>query len=186
MVKFITGSILLLLACIRLEAQETQNTNSKSIEGQTSFFAEIGGPGILFSANIDRRFKASHLGWGARVGLGFVTYYEDEFISSPGGGYYANGNQVSVVTFPLQVNYIFGKGTSPHSFEVGGGLTITGRKIDVFNYNDDQRSMLFGTASFMYRRQPTGGGFSWRAGFTPIIAKGFIQPFGGVSVGYNF
>lgn len=167
-------------------AQDNSASTATRFEGQTSFIAELGGPGILFSANIDRRFKKSHLGWGGRAGLGFVTYNDDQYISGPGGGYYTSGDQKSVVTLPLQINYIFGKGNSPHALEVGGGLTITGKKIDIFNYSNEEETSVFGTASFMYRRQPVGGGFSWRAGFTPIIAKGYIQPFGGVSVGYNF
>jgi hypothetical protein len=188
MKKIISFSFALFCTCSSLFAQEnTTTTGTTKHEGQTSFFAELGGPGILFSANIDRRFKKTHLGWGIRGGLGFVTYYEDEYIEVPGGGgYYSSGDQRSVVTGPVQLNYIFGKGNSPHSFEVGGGLTLTGKKIDVFNYTNKEETALFGTASFMYRRQPVAGGFSWRAGFTPLIAKGFIQPSGAVSVGYNF
>ena len=168
-----------------VQAQEGTGAKTKSIEGQTSFFAELGGPGILFSANIDRRFSASTLGWGGRVGVGFVSMYDDEYIMTPNGGY-NTGRQITVATFPVQVNYIFGKPVSPHSFEVGAGGTIAGRKLDVFNYYDEQEASVFGTASFMYRRQPLNGGFSWRAGFTPVIAKGYIQPSGGISVGYNF
>src|SRR4051794_32238666 len=48
-------------------------TASKSVPGRTAFYAELGGPGILFSANIDTRFKPSHLGLGGRAGIGFVT-----------------------------------------------------------------------------------------------------------------
>ncbi|MCW3073798.1 MAG: hypothetical protein JWP69_867 [Flaviaesturariibacter sp.] len=167
-------------------AQETKSAETGV--GQMSFFAEVGGPGILFSANIDRRFAKSSLGWGARAGFGFVTTFNDQYVTQPGGGgYYTSGRQLSVATFPLQVNYIFGKPTSQHTFEVGAGVTITGRKIDLFDsYYDQDRSSLFGTASFMYRRQPVGGGFSWRIGFTPIVGNGFIQPSGGISVGYNF
>jgi hypothetical protein len=165
-------------------AQESKLENTI---GQTSFYAELGGPGILFSANIDRRFSKSAIGWGGRAGLGFVTSYEDIYVPQPGGGYYTSGRQLSVVTLPVQVNYIFGKPSSPHTFEVGAGVTVLGRKIDLFDsYYDQERSSVFGTASFMYRRQPAGGGFSWRAGFTPLIGSGYIQPSGGISVGYNF
>jgi hypothetical protein len=44
--------------------------NTKTIPSQTSFYAELVVPGILFSANIDRRFTnlplglAGVLGWG--------------------------------------------------------------------------------------------------------------------------
>ena len=88
--------------------------------------------------------------------------------------------------WPLQLNYIFGKENSPHTFEVGGGLTYVSRKLTIMNFYDEDRSNLFGTFAFMYRRQPKNGGFTWRAGFTPLIAKGLIQPFGALGVGYNF
>ena len=173
------------MCTLAVSAQESKPENTTS---ETSFYAELGGPGILFSANLDKRFNKSRLGWGGRVGVGFVTTSDYEFINQPGGGgYYGYTRQVSVATFPLQVNYIFGKNNSPHTFEVGGGVTIAGRKIDIFdNFYDQGTNSVFGTAAFMYRRQPLDGGFSWRIGFTPIIGSGFIQPSGGVSVGYNF
>jgi hypothetical protein len=171
--------------CIISFAQSNENQSTISnFPGQTSFYAELGGPGILFSANIDRRFNKSHLGWGGRVGVGFVSGYN---ITSDSAYYsYYYDKPASVVTFPVQVNYVFGKPNSPHTFEVGGGITIAGRKLNVFDFYDSRRSSFFGTFSFMYRRQPVNGGFSWRIGFTPIIAQGYIQPSGGVSVGYNF
>jgi hypothetical protein len=151
------------------------------VPGRTQFYAELGGAGILFSANVDTRFAKSSLGWGGRLGLGFVTAEEEIFV---GGNY--NYELRSVVTIPAQVNYVFGKGDSPHTFEVGAGITYVGKKLDIFNFYDDKKTNLFGSASFMYRRQPLKGGFTWRIGFTPLIAKGYIQPSGAVSVGYSF
>src|SRR5688572_14468489 len=95
-----------------LSAQETAEPGK--IEGRTSFFVELGGPGILFSSNIDHRFRKSRLGPGGRVGVGFVTSTEE--VGTPGTYMYRN---VSVVTIPVQLNYIFGKNVSPHTFEVG-------------------------------------------------------------------
>ncbi len=160
--------------------QDSKNNISK-YPGQTSFFAEVGGPGILFSANIDRRFKPSTLGWGFRAGLGFVTADEEKMVN----GYYEY-EPVSAVTVPVQLNFVFGKQDSPHSFEVGAGVTYVGRELEIMNFYDDRESQFFGTFSFMYRRQPLNGGFSWRAGFTPLVANGYIQASAGVSVGYNF
>lgn len=164
-----------------LFAQNTKETNKETgtATGQNVFYAELGGPGILFSANYDRRFTNSHLGVGGRIGLGFVSGY----ILPDSNGFW---DPSSVVTVPVQLNYIFGKPNSPHTFEVGAGVTFAGKKIEVFDFYDDKASSIFGTASFMYRRQPINGGFTWRAGFTPIIAKGYIQAFGGVGVGYSF
>jgi hypothetical protein len=174
--------ICLLLVSLSFMSETFSQKNSEAITavpGRNSFYAEIGGPGILFSANLDRRFKNSNLGWGGRVGLGFVSGYLD----TNSQGWYDNPS--SVVTIPVQINYIFGKAGTPHTFEVGAGATLLGRKVEVLDFYEKQTN-FFATASFMYRRQPVNGGFSWRLGFTPLIAKEYIQAFGGASVGYNF
>ncbi len=174
-------SILLIAGLFISTMVLAQEENSGKFPGQTSFYAELGGPGILFSANLDRRFSKSQLGIGGRIGIGFVTIETNDYNN---GNY--NYQMRSVATFPIQLNYIFGKSNSVHSFETGAGVTFTGKKIDIFDYNDSDSSSIYGTAAFMYRRQPKEGGFSWRIGFTPIIGNGYIQPSGGVSVGYNF
>jgi hypothetical protein len=166
------------VALLTVLSAAAQPGNIGKIPGRTQFYAELGGPGILFSANIDTRFAKSTLGWGARFGVGFVT--ADELLDN------YNYELRSVVTVPAQINYIFGKGDSPNTFEVGAGITYVGRKLEIFNFYDNKTTQLFGSASFMYRRQPLKGGFTWRIGFTPLIAKGYIQPTGGVSVGYSF
>jgi hypothetical protein len=172
--------VLLILSLFAGNMAMAQKSGTSAYPGQTSFFAELGGPGILFSANIDRRFNKSELGAGGRIGLGFITgdFYDKNL------GYY---QMQSIATFPMQLNYIFGKANSVHTFEVGAGITISGKKIDIFENSANRTyNSLYGTACFMYRRQPKDGGFSWRIGFTPIISGGFIQPMAGVSVGYNF
>jgi hypothetical protein len=171
---------LLLLASFVATAQTETNTTSK-VPGRTAFYAELGGPGILFSANIDSRFKPTPFGWGFRAGLGFVT--ADEEVSGPYGPEYETR---SVVTVPAQINYIFGKPNSVHTFEVGAGLTYVSKELDILNYTDENKTNLFATTSFMYRRQPKDGGFMWRIGFTPLIANGYIQPSAAVGVGYSF
>lgn len=166
-----------------LIAGAQSDLSSVKVPGRTSFYAELGGPGVLFSANIDTRFKPTHLGWGVRAGLGFVTASDYDYDPVTGNTDY---EEYSVVTVPVQINYIFGKGNSPHTFETGAGFTVLGRKLDILNLYDERQSNFYGTASFMYRRQPVGGGFTWRIGFTPLIAKGYIQPSGAVGVGYSF
>jgi hypothetical protein len=174
------------IALLTVHASFAQSTDGDkpATPAQTNFYAELGGPGVLFSANIDRRFKKSRLGWGGRVGLGFVTGDEPYNPNDPNNYYY---RQRSVLTIPVQVNYIFGKENSPHTFEVGAGLTVLGRRTDIFSYNYyDSGSAVLGSAAFMYRRQPLDGGFTWRIGFTPLMTDGYIQASGGVSVGYAF
>lgn len=166
-----------------------QSGKSNVAKAGESFYAEAGGPGILFSANYDRRFNKSALGLGARAGLGFVTGYESDIYTDPQGYTYYRDRRRSILSVPVQVNYIFGKPNATGAFEVGLGATFTSRKINPFeNYYDysRDRSSVYGTASFMYRRMPKDGGFSWRLGFTPLFTNGYVQASAGASVGYNF
>lgn len=177
--------VLLLCTCLIFSSFIFAQNNlptSKQI-ATSSFFAEGGGPGIAFSANFDKRFKNSHLGLGGRIGVGFVSADESTF--DPVTGYY-DYEETSALTFPVQLNYIFGKAGSPHTFEVGAGVTYITKELEIMNFYEDKQTQIFGTFAFMYRRQPMNGGFSWRIGFTPIFAKSYIQPFAAASLGYNF
>ena len=177
-----------ILACLLVSTITfAQEKSTNTVAGQTMFYAELGGPGILFSANIDRRFTKSALGFGGRIGLGFITTDVLVGTTGPFGSY--NYETRSIVTIPLQINYIFGKSNSVHSMEVGAGVTFTGKKIDIFDNNFRRNSpgaSAFGTASFMYRKIPKDGGFTWRIGFTPIIGGGYIQPSGCFGIGFSF
>ncbi|HWN89659.1 MAG TPA: hypothetical protein VNM35_11370 [Chitinophagaceae bacterium] len=164
-------------------SQDNKMSSAKPSIGKSSFIAELGGPGIVFSANYDTRFKQSRLGVGGRIGIGFVSGWQENY--DPVTGYYDSDEQTGI-TFPVQLNYIFGKEGSAHTFEVGGGITYVSKKMEIMNFYDDRETQLFGTFCFMYRRQPINGGFSWRIGFTPLVGKGYIQAFAGASVGYNF
>jgi len=176
--------LLFVLAAVCTCSISFAQDNSSTKISRNSFFAELGGAGIMFSANIDHRFTQSHLGFGGRIGLGFVTAYEYDTVNY--SSYYYSDDPVSTITVPVQLNYIFGKANSPHTFEVGAGVTYVGKELEIMNFYDERQSKLFGTFSFMYRRQPKDGGFTWRIGFTPLFAKGYIQAFGGAGLGYNF
>jgi len=177
-------SLCLLVSVLSFFSLYAQSTgDAKTVAGRTSFYAELGGPGVLFSANLDKRFKPSNLGLGGRVGIGFVTSSFGDYDPVTG---YSNYKTRSVITVPVQLNYIFGKPTSPHTFEVGAGLTYIGKKLNLFEFDNENGTNLLGSFAFMYRRQPVDGGFTWRIGFTPLVAGGYIQPTGGVGVGYSF
>lgn len=172
--------------CFFVNAQNNQSLTGKTFK---QFYTEGGGPGILFSANFDSRFKpSSRMGWGFRAGLGFTIVDDKQEIVQPGGGqtYYGYRTR-SVATLPVGVNYLFGKIESANMFEVGAGVTVLSRKASVLNYNDYNEGNFLGHFNFMYRRQPIDGGFSWRIGFTPIInPDGDIFPFGAIGLGYTF
>lgn len=152
----------------------------KTVYNKT-FIAELGGAGVLFSANFDSRFNAQdRLGFGYRLGLGFTTV--DERNSSS-----FSYRTVSVPTIPFGINYLFGKPNSPNIFEVGAGATILTKKQSILNYNEYNAGNFLGHFEFQYRRQPVEGGFAWRIGFTPIInPDGDIVPFAGIGLGYSF
>ncbi len=90
-------------------------------------------------------------------------------------------------TIPMGINYVFGKTSSNHAFEVGAGLTLLTRKVERFNWDEHKEGNLIGHFTFMYRRQPINGGFTWRIGFTPIIGTGGnLVPSGAIGLGYSF
>lgn len=178
-------TVAFLAACLFTNAQTNESSTAKAVK---QFFTEAGGPGILFSANFDSRFKSSgRMGWGFRAGLGFTLVGQEKEIVQPGGNIYYSYRTRSVATLPVGINYLFGKPESANMFEVGAGVTVLTRKASILNYNDYKEGNFLGHFDFMYRRQPIDGGFSWRIGFTPIInTDGDIFPLGAVGLGYTF
>lgn len=132
-------------------------------------FVEVGGQGLLFTANYDTRFSNRRDGLGGRAGIGFIA---------------ANGDKV--FTVPISLNYLLGKGKN--FFEVGLGATFAAANTaNSIVFDDNSEGAVIGTMSFSYRLQPVDSGFSLRAGLTPIFnAHGFIPYYGGFSLGYTF
>lgn len=132
-------------------------------------FVEIGGQGLLFTANYDTRFSNRRDGLGGRAGIGYIS---------------VDGEHIT--TIPLSLNYLLGKGRN--FFEVGLGatfaLTNDGQSII---FDGDSGDGVIGTMSFSYRLQPIDSGVSFRAGITPVFnSSGFIPYYGGISIGYTF
>lgn len=180
----------MLLVVFGLKAQE---------EGMAtrSVFVEIGGPSLVYTFNYDFRFDKDNLrSWGLRAGVGGFKLSEE-----------------SLVTVPLQVTRLFGKGK--HYFEIGGGFTFinyrysyedygyyidpdTGEYIQTnseqvirkdwhFILDVDKTPGIMGTLNFGYRRIPVDGGFTFRANLTPLFNNnGFWPLFAGIGLGYAF
>jgi hypothetical protein len=171
-------------------AQQTQSSAPPKTE--KIFYAEVGGPGILFSANLDFRFKKNtRLGWGMRGGLGFFSYQRETVTLIPGSGgfpgYNYDYNTETIATFPVGINYVFGKPNSPHMFETGFGGTLFSAKANALTYEDYREGRGILHFSFMYRRAPLDGGFSWRIGFVPVInTAGNVFPSAAIGLGYAF
>lgn len=178
-------TVTFLAICFFANAQNNESSRGKTVK---QFFTEAGGPGILFSANFDSRFKPFvKMGWGFRAGLGFTLVDQQKEIVQPNGQIFYSWRTRPVATLPVGINYLFGKPGSANMFEAGAGFTILSRKSSILNYNDYKEGNFLGHFDFMYRRQPDDGGFSWRIGFTPIInPDGDIVPFGAIGLGYTF
>lgn len=173
-------AFLTLLLFVVVISSFAQDKATKTVK---QFYTEMGGPGILFSANFDTRFvPGKQVGLGMRVGLGFTI--QDSYYDNINDDYSVR----TVGNLPIGINYLFGKETSPHTFEVGAGATILFKKTSILNYNgNEKRGNLMGYFQFMYRRQPINGGFTWRIGFTPLInTAGDIVPFAAGGLGYTF
>lgn len=179
--KKLTLSCALSFAIIACFAQES--AENKTVK---QFYTEMGGPGIMFSADFDTRFiKSKQTGLGMRFGLGFTIKSDEEYIDQNGNIQY---RVRTIATIPVGINYLLGKETSPHTFEAGAGITILSSKTEILNYDSHRKAgNIMGFFSFMYRRQPINSGITWRIGFTPLInTAGDIVPFAGVGIGYSF
>jgi hypothetical protein len=173
---FIKTAILLVCAFFfsrSLKAQSVRYSKTDStlnVRAQ-NVYVEFAGPGLLFSANYDTRFSQTRDGLGGRIGLGFIE---------TGGA--------SVVTVPVQLNYLLGK--KDKYFEVGLGATYASFNSGSDFFSNGNKpltaSTVLGTMTFGYRYQPVDGGFNFRASFNPIFYSSNFVPYFGLSFGYTF
>jgi hypothetical protein len=162
--------LILSISCIYETTFAQRETSVSQPSRAQNVFVELGGQGILITANYDTRFNKTRNGLGARAGIGYIAGSGDHF-----------------ATIPVSLNYLLGK--EKHFFEVGLGATlVTGSWNDsFFSNNTASHSNTIGTMSFAYRVQPVDSGFAFRAGLTPIFTSNFFFPFfGGLSIGYTF
>jgi hypothetical protein len=161
----------LLFFSVLVKGQESDSTSSENGKRAQNIFVELGGQGLLFTANYDSRFSKRRDGLGGRAGIGYIS---------------TGGDNASTMTMPLSLNYLLGKGRQ--FFEIGLGATLlaTSGNDNSFLFNENN-SNIIGTMSFSYRLQPIDRGFSFRAGLTPIFNKNFFIPYYAVlSLGYSF
>ncbi|MFN0275802.1 MAG: hypothetical protein ACKVPJ_08665 [Chitinophagales bacterium] len=141
-----------------------------------STYVELGGNGLIVSFNYDTRFSRTKPGGlGAKAGFGGLAI-----------------GDFKIFTVPLNLNYLLGK--NGKYFEVGLGTVYT--TAGFFQDEDSNVAQFLGTMIFGYRSQPVDGGFTFRAGLTPVFGnlkvEGepdtfiFIPYFGGISFGYAF
>ncbi|SHG21671.1 hypothetical protein [Pedobacter caeni] len=159
--------LLAVLSVQTLFAQQSTTPAPVAARAQ-NIFIELGGQGLTFTANYDSRFSNKRDGLGGRAGIGYFSVDGDK-----------------VMTLPLSLNYLLGKGNK--FFELGLGATYistSGSSEVLFNKNE---SNVIGTMSFFYRVQPEDSGFAFRIGLSPVFSKDFFLPYyGGLSLGYTF
>lgn len=121
-----------------------------------SIFLELGGNGGLLSVNYDQRFSEGTNGFGGRIGVGV------------GAGRSTNhaGFPSAVLTIPIAINYLVGKG--PHHLEGSAGVTLG--TSDFSAYGDEESSVAF-VPGLGYRYHPVHRRFTVRFMFTPFLSK---------------
>uniref|UniRef100_UPI00404B7018 hypothetical protein n=1 Tax=Daejeonella sp. TaxID=2805397 RepID=UPI00404B7018 len=137
--------LVLVFSSVRVKGQESGSTSAQNEKRAQNVFVELGGQGLLFTANYDSRFSKRMDGLGGRVGIGYISIGGD-----------------NATTVPLSLNYLLGTGR--HFFEMGLGATLlaTSGNDNSFLF-DENNSNVIGTMSFSYRLQPVDQGFSFRA-----------------------
>lgn len=162
-------TLLLILSILfifqKVQAQQTIDSGTGRAQ---NVFIELGGQGLVLTANYDTRFSNKRNGIGGRAGIGYIAVDGDR-----------------LTTIPVGVNYLLGKGRN--FFEIGLGATYIGTSgNDDSIFFDENTSNFVGTMSFSYRLQPINSGFAFRGGITPIFSGDFFFPYYGVSLGYTF
>ena len=182
--------IISIVFCCAAFGLNAQNASDNKVSNKV-FYTELGGPGVLFSANLDGRFNPeSRLGLGYRIGLGFAVKFEEiKYYDENNDWYWYDEKPASYGTIPIGMNYLFGKEYSPNIFEVGGGITLLTKEVSLYNWDNrlSNSGHIIGHTTFMYRRQPVNGGFTFRAGFMTVIGTGGdFLPSAAVGFGYAF
>lgn len=130
-------------------------------------YGEIGGNGLVFSANYDMRFSQNENGFGFKAGIG---------LAATGG--------VTIITFPVGLNYLTGKG--PHHLELGVGATYITASTTIFDSNETGGGFLY-MPTFGYRYAKEKKGFVGRIYVGPVFVGGeAFFPWGGISAGIKF
>ena len=143
---------------------------------------EFLGPGISSSLDIDSRLTKKEDGIGFRIGLGITPL---GLLKDP-------CNTGSLNSFPIGINYLFGK--NKNKLELAGGtvlLFMSGTKLYCLNmekhfFSEETTNYWF--TSIGYRYQPRHKkGLTYRIFVSPLFQKDFpVKFWGGVSVGYRF
>ena len=118
-------TLVLLFLSVLVKGQGSGSTSSGNEKRAQNVFVELGGQGMLFTANYDTRFSKRRDGLGGRAGIGYISI----------GGDHAT-------TVPFSMNYLLGKGR--HFFEMGLGVTVlaTSGSDNSFLFDENNSNIL--------------------------------------------
>ena len=146
---------------------------------RNSIYLELAGNGLLYTINYDRVINEN---FSVRAGLGYLSVSA----SASSGGQTASA-KVSLMGIPVLANFMLGGDN--HKIELGAGMTLfyaSGSASSADAVASGSGMAPVGTAVLGYRYVPHDGGFTFRAGFTPLVSKQGFQPWAGMSFGYVF
>jgi hypothetical protein len=135
---------------------------------RTTLYAEVGGPGILYSLNVERLVRDDV---GVRVG--FSTAAAGTFCGEAGCGFTSNTSaNANIYLVPITASYL-GIHAHRHVLELGGGATVAHAQR---TFVGGLRSATGGFASALvgYRFHPVDSDhFQFRIGSALLAGNGF-------------
>jgi hypothetical protein len=147
---------------------------------RNSIFIELAGNGGIYSLNYDRVITEQ---FSVRAGFGYMSMG-----ATASSGTTSVSAKASILAVPVVGNFLLG--SQNHKLELGAGITMFRFSGDASNSLGNSASATgmapAGTAVIGYRYVPGDGGFTFRAGFTPLVFKDDWLPWGGLSFGYLF
>jgi len=141
-------------------------------------YLELGGNALIYSINYERFFTDD---LAVRLGAGFMSVTASDNLNG-------SSARVSLLLAPLMLGYT-GARSGSHAFEVGGGLLLAhaGASVkDTGGTDFASGTEVWPTATLGYRYAPLGGGFHFKAAFTPVLASQNFLPWFGLSAGVIF
>jgi hypothetical protein len=163
-------------------------TTQEAPLAQNAIYVELAGAGGFYSVNYERFLRKDV---SVRGGLMYMSM--SATATSGGSGASAKATWISV---PVMAQYL-GLAAGAHALELAGGLSIMymSGNVGTFDATSSNSAMgsstiPVGTAAVGYRYSDPGGGFVFRAGYTPLIffttEVKEVFHWGGMSFGYRF
>lgn len=146
-----------------------------------NIYVEGLGSSIGLGVNFDMRLEKGRLdGVGFRAGVGGISFSN------------SSGDNLGIVTFPLELNYLVGNGRNSLVAGIGllpayAGLRITD-VTDNLSVDLEGFGLAGGFVNFGYRLQPRDRGFMFQINWNPLILRGsgFNMGWFGIGMGIGF